>query len=683
MKHFTLLLTCLFLTLSFASVSQTKTEWIKLADNAYKKADYPTAINYYNKVLSDTANGKYLTLPYEISLYSVPVKSADTAQNGPTLYDYLIHQIANSYRLNWDYHTAARYYQMAAAKSNIYPQDKYSYGLVLMNIKKYNEAMDQFEGVSALKNASDSLKKQATHLLTSCYYSLDSNNVRKKVKAYKMDSIINTGTANFAAMYYQGNDKLIFTSARAGNTVSDAKLQDASFLCDLYTIERKEGQWANAQPYPKPINSPIHEGAAIKTLNEDLFFTRWTDANKTESAIYLCRTMDGRYFEPLKLGTNVNLPGYKSMHPFVTMDGTKLFFSSNRPGGKGGMDIWYCYFDENGTTSSPVCLSDAINTAGDEETPFFHTPSSTLFFSSDGHAGLGGLDIFKSAFSREDSVYSKPKNLGAPVNSSKDDAYFIIDRMQQHGFFTSDREDCPTGHCYDIYGFDNEPIYFDISGYVYDAETNKPIANAIVTLKDVRGNVEPIMFTTDEKGFYKSTLTEEMDYFIKAQNSGYFGDASSFATRGLTESKHFDQDFLLSKIPEGEIVIEGVEYDLNKTTLRPKSKEVLVKIFRVLQINDNLVIELSSHTDTRGSDEYNMKLSEGRAKSCVEYLLGKGIPPERLIARGYGETQPLVSDAEIEKIPVKEDKEAAHQKNRRTAFKVIGESKIKIITNSK
>lgn len=668
--------------------AQTKGEWIRYANEAFGKKDYPTAINFYNHVLSDTAEAKHLTKPYEVTLFNAPLQGkkdskVDTTQKAkPSTYDYLMHQLAASYRLNSDYHNALKYYEISSKRPDLYPEDVYWYGVVMMNLKKYNEAMDQFEAVAANRAASDSLKKQANHNLNSCYYALDSNNVHKLIKVSMLDTNINKGTANFAPMYHGGPHNLIFTSARKGNVVNGLNTADAEYLCDLYFIERKDDKWQEATHYNKPVNSGIHEGAGQITIDENFFFTRWTDANRKESAIYMARYINNHFMEPLKLGTNVNVPGYKSAHPYVTMDGTRLFFSSDRPGGHGGMDIWFCYIDENGTTSQPKCLGDVINTAGDEVTPFYHGPSSNLFFSSNGHTGLGGLDIFKSAYSEDDSTFSMPKNMGPPVNSSKDDAYLIIDRLQQHGYFSSDREDCPTGHCYDLYEFENEPISFDLSGYVYDFETGEPIPSALVTIKDVHGEMEPMLLITDEKGFYSTPLKEGMEYFLKAQKSKYFADMANLATKGLTESKHFDQDFNLNKIPEGDIVIEGIEYDLNKTTLRPESKKILDKIYDLIHTNDNLSIEVNAHTDTRGSDTYNMKLSAGRAQSCVDYLVGRGIQSERIVAKGYGETKPLISDEEIAKLATKEEKEAAHQKNRRTAFKVTGETKLHIINKA-
>lgn len=181
-----------------------------------------------------------------------------------------------------------------------------------------------------------------------------------------------------------------------------------------------------------------------------------------------------------------------------------------------------------------------------------------------------------------------------------------------------------------------------------------------------------------------SELKYDREYFMKAQKNKYFADAASVATKGKTETTHFEQDFFLNKIPDSEIEIEGIEYDFDKATLRPKSKENLDKIVDLLNLNDNLSIMINSHTDSRGSDEYNLRLSQSRAQSCVDYLISKGIKKERLIAKGWGETDPLIKqDAIDQMVPKSEEFEAAHQKNRRTAFKVVGETDINIINKTK
>ena len=182
--------------------------------------------------------------------------------------------------------------------------------------------------------------------------------------------------------------------------------------------------------------------------------------------------------------------------------------------------------------------------------------------------------------------------------------------------------------------------------------------------------------STNEKGYYANNLNP--NYFIKTQKKGYFASSASISTKGLTESASFKQDFYLSKIPEGDIIIEGIEYDLDKATLRPKSKEILNNLVELMRLNENISIEINSHTDTRGSDNHNLKLSQARAQSCVNYLIHRGIKSERMRPTGYGENEPLISDEQISlMVPESEEFEAAHQKNRRTAFKVIKEDPLK------
>ena len=703
---------------SLHSFAQSKKLWITQAENAYEKKDYASAAYYYAKVLDDTTILETFVLPYEAQLVNLriknlikvpelklknpftkkdstktgqetekPVAVADTAKKSKSAFkpmnsiDYVYYKLGHSYFKNADYNHAAKIFKVCVDR-NSYPDARFYHALSLMSVKKHKEALNEFETYVTSGPDNDSLKQVAQKKEASCYFALDSaTNVRRMVKVNLLDTnIFNKGTANFAPQYYLSPNKIIFTSARRNGVVNDPEKQDSKYLCDLYYVECLDSIWQRPVNFGRPVNTALHEGAGIITADEVMLFTRWSDVNRDEVFIYWANMKDGKFFEAFKLNDKVNVAGYKSMHPYINFEGNRLFYSSNRPGGKGGFDIWCCVIDENGVLGEPKNLGAPINTAGDEVSPFYHSVSNTLYFSSSGLPGMGGLDIFKSYFNVDDSVYTLPKNMGGPVNSSKDDAYFIMERTQQRGFFASDRKDCESGHCYNIYEFVNEPIVFDISGYVFDAQTNDPIPSALVTIRDVHGEDDPLMVVTDDKGYYFTELKPDREFFMKAQKNKYFADAASAATKGKSESFHFEQDYFLNKIPDSEIEIEGIEYDFDKATLRPKSKENLDKIVDLLNLNDNLSIMINSHTDSRGSDEYNLRLSQARAQSCVDYLISKGIKTNRLIAKGWGETDPIVKQDAIDKmVPKSEEFEAAHQKNRRTAFKVIGESDIKII----
>jgi outer membrane protein OmpA-like peptidoglycan-associated protein len=375
------------------------------------------------------------------------------------------------------------------------------------------------------------------------------------------------------------------------------------------------------------------------------------------------------------------------------MDGKTLYFSSNRPGGEGGLDLWKIALDETGNvTGEAENLGRPVNSELDEVSPFYHEVSSTFFFSSNGHNSIGGLDIFKSAYNKRKKTYKTPVNLGLPINSSKDDSYILWDNMMKKGFFASDRQDCPAGHCYDIYEVTNEPITIVLHGHVYDSETNEILVNAELTFKDIGFKLDPFVLRTDDKGYYRTELEQNQELFIKAQMPSYFADAGSVNTKPITESTVLVQDFYLNPIPTDEIEIDGIEYDFNSANLRPKSKEILDKLEEFLELNNNLIVEINSHTDSRGSDSYNEKLSKRRAKSCVDYLISKGVSKSRLKAKGYGEKQPnflknaskkpvlnsngeriILTEAYIKSQDTEVVREDYHQKNRRTSFKVVGE----------
>ena len=675
----------LLVTILFATINvfgQSKRLWLKYGDDAYLKKDYTTAIEYYNKVLDDSTVLSELVLPYEVQIVNLKTKDfkKDTtkrAYNQPkkevSKSDYVLHRLANAYRLNFDYANAVKAYKIIV-DNGAYPEDMYNYAMTLLQVKNYSTSMFLLE-ILLDSSKNDSIKKQIQKSISSCYFALDSNSNKKLIIVKKMDTtIFNAGTSNFAPMYWNSPNKLLFTSARKGGVLLNPEKQDSRYLCDLYYTELKDSGWIKPINFGRPVNTGLHEGSSVISSDEIMFFTRWSDNNRDEAFIYMAKMKDGYFYEAYKLSETVNKSGYKAMQPYVSFDGTKLFFSSNKPGGQGGFDLYVCNIDEQGLTGEAKNLGPVINTPKDEVTPFYHSISNTLFFSSNGHVGIGGLDVYKSALNTDDSLYSMPKNLGTPINSSKDDAYFILDRIQTQGYFASDREDCPGGNCYDIYEFENEPITFDISGTVTNYVTSEPIVGALVTIKDVTGESEPMFLITDDKGFYSTPLKANAQFFLKAQKKSFQASSASASTKGLTETTHLVQDFVLDVIPEEDVVIEGIEYDLNKTTLRPKSMEILDKIFDYLQLNDNFSIEINAHTDTRGTDKANLILSQGRAQSCVTYLIGKGIAKERLLPTGYGETKPLISDEEIAKfVPKSPEFEAAHQKNRRTAFRVMQE----------
>jgi outer membrane protein OmpA-like peptidoglycan-associated protein/tetratricopeptide (TPR) repeat protein len=702
-KQLSLLIVFLFAATTL--FAQSRREWLEFGDQAFEQGNYKLALACYQHVVKlAPGSDRDLVAPYDCRPYTPPKKMVDsvalknvmndTTKVNPDLVQgndaktlWTIHRIAECYRLLHDYDNAELWYAQAVAKPDSrFPDAVYYYGVTLQNNAKYHEAIVQYEAYQQGKDPESLQYRRATRNIGGCLNAQDSTRVKTEVIVTKLDSNINAGTATFAAGYYGDPDVLLFSCAKQGNASTQERTKQGldQYSTDVFIARRMNGVWMTPQPVTTTVgqlNSPENEGAASVSFGrEHLFFTRWNE-DGTECSVYMCRNVGETWLAPQKLNANVNVPGTKAMMPFLSNDGTTLYFVSDRPGGQGGLDIWKCQMDEEGNPGEAVNMGPAINTPDDEITPFYHFTSSTLFYSSNGLSGYGGFDIVKSSYNADDNTWGAPKNLDAPFNSSRDDAYFTMDRVQQHGYFSSDREKCEacgpgSGYCYKAYSFQNEPLKFAIQGHVYNVETNEPIGNALLTFKDVRGDNEPFYIITDSTGYYESELTLNQELYIKAQKNKYFGDATNISTVGLTDDSLFVHDFYLTPIPAGEITIPGIEYDFDKATLRPESQKILDDLAAFLELNDNLSVEIASHTDARGSDTYNQRLSQSRAKSCVDYLISKGISPDRLVATGYGESKPLIVEQDINALPTKEEQEAAHQKNRRTSFRPIKEGVI-------
>lgn len=698
-RYFLLILTILIPSIFFG---QSKKVWLYDADNYFAKADYASALKFYKMAQDDSLGLTFQIKPYEVVNTNQKIKKNQTtvldSSNSVSSTDYIKHQIAMCHLLTFDYKKAVTSFSKTQNNKQ-YLDDKFYYGLSLMKTESYDSAMTQFEDFVKSESKNDSLKVIAKQHIQGCYFVLNDENIHKEMIVEMMDTIVfNKGTSSFAPMFWD-KDKMIFTSAREGGVIFNRETQNSNFLCDLYWTQQNEDKsWSEAKNFGRPLNSSQHDASGVFNNNNAIFYTRWSDDERKQKSIHVARMIDLNFFESYKLDSAVNYPGYQSINPFVTMDGKTLYFSSNRPGGKGGMDLWKISIDELGNpVGEAKNLGSYVNSPSDEVTPFYHEQSSTLFYSSNGFESIGGLDIFKSQYDEENDFYSTPINMGIPINSAQDDAYMIWDNLFKYGYFSSDRKPCENGHCYNIYKVENSPIKIRLQGLVFDAETNETIPNALITFKDVRGVFDKFEVYTNNKGFYKTDLEQNWEVFMKATKKDYFADAANVDTRNITESTTLEQDFFLTKISADEIVIQGIEYDYDSPDLRKKSKQILDELYdktlvKLLELNDNLLIEINSHTDFRGTDEYNMVLSQKRAKSCVDYLISKGLDPRRIKPKGYGESDPnymvdsvgkplIGEDGErifltqpfIESQTSNEKMEEYHQRNRRTAFKVIGD----------
>ena len=692
-----ILLIVLLMT-SVHSFGQSKKVWLYQADYNFELSQYPTALRYYHMVLDDSLGLAMAIIPYEVQLSNQKLqKFADNdTLKTVSLEDYVNHQIAMCYRNSNDYERAVIKFK-ASAEKGAYPDDYYYYANSLMNLGNYDEALKVFESYTEMNGTSDELLERALQDMTSCVFAKELQQSDDNIDVVLADTnIFNKGTTSFATAYWGGdNNKLVFSSARTESVILDPEKQDPNYLLDLYWTEKTD-DWEKPKNFGRPLNSAQHEASGVFGDKNVIYFTKWGEDDLDNKQIYLAREFGLRFFESQHLDSTVNEKGYQSINPYITIDGQWLYFSSNKPGGIGGMDIWKVKVDSMGNPQGEsINLGKPINTEFDEVSPFYHDVAKTLYFSSDGHENFGGLDVFKSSYDDDLDVFKQPKNMGLPINSNKDDNYFIIDDILRSGFVSSDRDNCLLSDtmynlcasCYHIYELKMPELEFRISGYVYDENTNEVIPNAKVDFKDVTFQWEHFSVNTDENGYYEHDLIQNVEVFLKATKTDYFADAGLVSTVGVTESMAFTQDFYLNKIPKGEITIQGIEYDFDKATLRPESKKILDSLIIFLELNSNLSIEIRSHTDQRGNDDYNLSLSERRAQSVVDYLIAHGIDANRLKSKGYGETTPAevpnengemvtMTQEYIDALPTKAAKNEAYQRNRRTAFKVISQDEL-------
>ncbi|MCZ2223227.1 MAG: OmpA family protein [Chitinophagales bacterium] len=407
-----------------------------------------------------------------------------------------------------------------------------------------------------------------------------------------------------------------------------------------------------------------------------MYLTRWTIAGtKKSAALYKSKKSNNGWGDPVLLDSTINMSGSNTQQPFVMPDGKYLLFSSNREGGFGGFDLWQARLDNEGNVISGTAenLGANINTKFDEQAPYYHSASSTLVFSSNGYVGMGGFDFYSSKGSINN--WSKPVNMGYPLNSVKDDIYFTTNGGAKNilgdVMFSSDREsDC----CLDMFVLTKERPIKNIIGVVVDCETNQPIKGAKVEITNSSRNIVSSN-TTGTDGSYGFTIDDFDNFTSSASAEGYH--SNSVQTSAITNDEITNQTLnvlCLQKIPpppppkvDTVVVMDNIYFEFNKATILPESYAAIdEQIVTMMNKYPTMVIEIGGHTDSKGNDAYNMKLSQARAEAVKKYLESKGIASERMVAVGYGETKPIAPN----EINGKDNPEG-RKKNRRTEFKVL------------
>lgn len=506
---------------------------------------------------------------------------------------------------------------------------------------------------------------------------IKANPTRYKVAAAKL---FNSRRADFCPMFFDAaHDVLYFTSSTEKSKGTAKSEVTGTKNSDIYFSKKNEkGVWQRPEAVDGELNTDFDEG--ITSFSPDGTTMYLAKARREENAstsveIFTSQRSEAKWSAPVKLEITADtLSAYGD--PAVSPDGNWLYFSSDMPGGQGGKDLWRINLKER--VGSLENLGDVINTPGDERFPYVRS-DSVLYFSSNGLAGMGGLDIYRATLTPSGGW--NVENMGWPMNSSYDD-FGITFGDGESGFFSSNRNDA---RGYDhIYSFVKPELKITISGYVLDRD-EEPVPNAVIRIVGDDGSNQKAIGKTD--GTFQFNLQRGVKYVMMAGAKGYMNGKQEFVSDMAEEDAEYAVDFILAAMTKPQ-VIENIFYDFDKATLRPESKTALDSMVMILKDNPQIVIEMASHTDRWGNDNYNLKLSDRRAQSVVDYLIAAGIDPSRLRPKGYGETRPktvtkriarlypqfkegdVLNEEYIEKLD-KPDQDAADQINRRTEFQVI------------
>jgi len=613
------------LAIAFSSCSNTI---LKKAHKEYEHKNYQQAIKHYNKVLT---------------------KRRDNVA---------VVNLARSYFFINDIKNASHYYQESVHLSESDCGDYINYARILMQNEEYSEAKVWLKKYLS-HHPNDML---AVTLFASCnsvgkFYRDTTLYELKELQLEGFNNVFSPTELNKGVAF--SGDKDVKLNSKKSSWTGNSYL-------DLYFTEKDEsGEWLDPELLKGDINGKYHEGPAVFSKDgKKVYFTRNNykkrKLNKNSPGENNLKLYEAEFIK--EKWTNIkelpfNSDFYSTGHPTLSDDESKLFFISDMPGGKGGTDIWVVSKADS-NWSKPVNLGGTINTSGNEMFPYYHNDGS-LYFSSDAHSSLGGLDVFISSV--VNGKWLTPENLNYPLNSSRDDFGFVMSDNDSTGFVSSSRAEGADA----MYEFVKRPPKFNVYGKVTSIKTNLALPGVRVVLSDITGKKLNEIKTT-KNGKYRFKLGLNNQFRVHVSKEGFFATSSSISTVGKKYSENFEVNLQLDElIIEKAIVIENIYYDYDKWFIREDAKPSLNNLVKVMEDNPNIIIELSSHTDSRASGRYNLILSDKRAHAAVEYIISKGIERNRITAKGYGETK-LINECK-NNVECTEEK---HQENRRTEFKV-------------
>jgi OmpA-OmpF porin, OOP family len=644
------------------------------AEKLFKQKKYYEAIQYYEKYLGTEKKPVSRSQPFA-------VQKKVTGKSNLNVHNESVYHLAESYRHLNNYTKAEKLYKEASGYSrSAYPECLYWYGVSLRSNQKYDEALTAFTNFRAKYTTMNELLRGADRELENLQYI--KQQLSKNKQGFFVTPVKTTDNVSAYAMSNTADNKIVFTSF-AGDTSSGSKNGQA-YKAVLFESAATESVIDKKEKISIPAQEGIHDGlATFNQRGDKMLFTRWTDINGVKTAaIFKSEKSDTGWTKPVKLGEPINEEGANTAQPFITNDGKYLLFSSDRKGGVGKYDIWYATVDSNLNPLMVTNVGNIVNTAEDEVSPSYHQTSRTLLFSSNGFIGMGGFDVFFAKGDFQLLNWNKPQDAGTPINSSKDDLYYIPtdeDNLWNTGIFSSDRStDC----CLEMFAVKQDNAQL-ISGSVVDCKTREPLQNVALTVTDPKhGGKILLTQKTDIAGTYQFELKNTSRFDIKAESEGYESDIQTYTAYFDTGKNTFKNDViclnlisrkvnekLQAKLTEITQITDAAtlaQFSYNKSALGNGSYQQLDSLISFMEQNPSAIIEIGGYTDTKGSEEYNIKLAQKRVDACIAYLIKKGINKDRLTGKAYGECCPL----EPEEING-EDNPAARERNRRVEYKLV------------
>ncbi len=608
-------------------------------------------------------------------------------------------RLARAYDQSRDFQNALTEY----SKAYYGDQDKYAVCLfhmarIMKTREQYKFAklyLDKFEKENIGKNDGDKYKKLVKAELAGIEMATKADENDLETAETHLENEINHANIEFSPFIIDSNN-FWFVAFISDSVVFKVDNEEPGAIPKrkVYQAQKSEGEWKLKGEADIAINALNDKSIGSFSQSEDgnrIYFTsckpNWK--NQIRCKLFMLRKDDaGTWSEPLELHEEINSNKYTNTHPSVGKsakpDREIIYFVSDRPGGKGGLDIWYTrYRISKKRFDKPQNCGTKVNTMGEEMTPSFDNKSYKLYFSSTGWPSYGGLDV-QYATGEGSRWNGKAKNAGIEVNSPVDDMYYQIFPNRKDAIVVSNREGSISlkhPHCCDdlfLLEWKNL-IRHELTGTITNEETNKPEPGVEVRLiiKNDEENTEYLAdkVITDENGNYKILLEENTDYRLVYHKEKFFNNADSTTTVNIKEPYNIEKNQTLKPIPDVEIVIPNILYAFDDTSLNAAAMQTLdTSIYLLLIENPSLIIEIGSHTDNKGSDDYNLSLSQRRAESVINYLQKKGIDKKRIQAKGYGETKPVAANMNTDGT----DNPAGRAKNRRTSFRVVGQIDISL-----